>query len=115
VPDPLDLQRIAELEGLIGPDLEPILQSLEESITSAIGDAEGALAAGELAGVAYAAHRCRNDALMVGAVALQEALAELEGASRRLDADQARAAMSRVREVWPRTRDELARAARGSG
>jgi HPt (histidine-containing phosphotransfer) domain-containing protein len=112
---PLDPQRLAELEGLIGPDLGTILQSLGDSISSAIEDAAGALAAGELAGVAYAAHRCRNDAMMVGALQLQEALADLEAASRRDGLEEARQAMRRVREVWPSTRDELARAARGAG
>jgi HPt (histidine-containing phosphotransfer) domain-containing protein len=113
VPDPIDPQRIAELEGLIGPDIGPILESLEQSISSAIDDADGALAAGELSRVAYAAHRCRNDALMVGAVELQKALAALEAASRRLELEGARDALTRVREVWPGIRDELARAARG--
>jgi HPt (histidine-containing phosphotransfer) domain-containing protein len=107
----LDHNRIAELEGLIGSDLGPILQSLEESISTAIEDADRALGAGEPASAAYAAHRCRNDALLVGALQLQEALATLEAASRGKELEPACAAMSRVREIWPATRDALTRTA----
>jgi HPt (histidine-containing phosphotransfer) domain-containing protein len=110
----LDHTRIAELEDLIGPDLGPTLRSLEQSISNAIDDADGALAAGELGGAAYAAHRCRNDALMVGALQLQEALAALETAVRSRELEPARVAMAHIREIWPATRDELARAARSS-
>jgi hypothetical protein len=49
---------------------------------------------------------------MVGARQLQQALGELEAASRQQKPDPARKAMARVREIWPGTRDELARAAR---
>ncbi len=111
----LDPKRIAELEDLIGPELGPILQSLEQSISRTIDEADAALTTGELATVAYAAHRCRNDALMVGAHQLQDALSALEAASRRRELEAAREAMTRVREIWPGTQEELARAAGGAG
>jgi HPt (histidine-containing phosphotransfer) domain-containing protein len=111
----LDRKRIAELGEVIGPDLGRVIESLCESISGAINDADAALVEGELPRAAYAAHRCRNDALMVGALQLQEALAALEEATRRQAATPAREALDRVRAVWPATRDELDRAARGAG
>jgi HPt (histidine-containing phosphotransfer) domain-containing protein len=110
----LDRKRIAELGEVIGADLGRVIDSLCESISAAIDDADAALASGELPRAAYAAHRCRNDALMVGALQLQEALAAVEAASRRDQLEQARQAMVRVHDIWPSTRDELAHAARGS-
>jgi HPt (histidine-containing phosphotransfer) domain-containing protein len=112
MPAPLDPRRMAELQDLIGPGFGPILESLEQSISAALDDAAAALTDGNLAAAAYAAHRCRNDALMVGASELQIALAALETATRGSDADAAGAAMARVRELWPGAREQLARAAR---
>jgi HPt (histidine-containing phosphotransfer) domain-containing protein len=109
---PLDPQRVAELEDLLGRDFGSVIDSLEQSIASAIQDAEIALAAGDLSATAYAAHRCRNDALMVGASGLQQALAALEAASRGGELDAARAMVGRVRDQWPAAREELARTAR---
>jgi HPt (histidine-containing phosphotransfer) domain-containing protein len=108
---PLDPQRIAELEDVLGPDFGSVLDSLEQSIASAIEDANSALAAGDLAATAYAAHRCRNDALMVGATELQKNLAALEEAARGGELESAQATLARVREQWPAARDELARTA----
>jgi HPt (histidine-containing phosphotransfer) domain-containing protein len=112
---PLDQKRIAELADVIGPDFGPVVESLCQSISSAIDAADMSLAAGDLAGAAFAAHGCRNDALMVGARQLQEALGQLEAASRHQELEPARQAMARVREIWPATREELTRAAGGPG
>jgi HPt (histidine-containing phosphotransfer) domain-containing protein len=108
---PLDPRRIAELEDLLGTDFGSVIDSLEQSIATALADATSALDAGDLAATAYAAHHCRNDALMVGAAELQQQLAALEAAARRDDLDTARATITRVRELWPRAREELARTA----
>jgi HPt (histidine-containing phosphotransfer) domain-containing protein len=115
VTTPLDLNRIAELEGLIGPDLGAILASVIQSMSGAIAEADVALAAGDLDAAAYAAHHCRNDALMVGAAGLGAALEALEGSCRARGLDDARTAMARVREVWPATVAELERVTRHDG
>ena len=109
---PLDPQRIAELEDVLGPDFGSVLDSLEQSIASAISDADTALAAGDLAATAYAAHRCRNDALMVGASQLQKELSALEDAARGGELETARSTLARVRDHWPAAREELGRTAR---
>jgi HPt (histidine-containing phosphotransfer) domain-containing protein len=103
-----DLKRIEELQTVLGADTEKILASMLASMTTAIEQAETALAAGELDGATGPAHRARNDALMLGADQLQAALTELEAATRAYDEARAATALERLREVWPPTRDELA-------
>lgn len=108
---PLDLKRIAELGGLIGSDLEALLHSLEQSIERSIRELEQALAEEDLDRATYAAHACRNDALIVGAKPLLEALALVESHSRGLRLEPARDAFGRVRGMWPTVRAELERVA----
>jgi HPt (histidine-containing phosphotransfer) domain-containing protein len=110
----LDLERVAKLESLLGADLPEIVGSLVASMSTQIARVEEALAAGRLQDVTEAAHRCRNDALMVGAQPLLAALTDLETASRSARQGSANQAMKRLREVWPETRDELMRAAGGA-
>ena len=73
---------------------------------------EAALAGGDLDRATQAAHRCRNDALMVGAKPLQHALTALEAATRDHDLSRAREALEQVRAVWPATREQLTEASR---
>jgi HPt (histidine-containing phosphotransfer) domain-containing protein len=106
----LDLERVAKLEDILGSDLGEILTSLVAGMAEQIDRAQEALADGRLPDVTQAAHRCRNDALMVGAQPLLAALSELEDASRGDRLEDADAAMQRLREIWPDTRSELQRA-----
>ncbi len=106
----LDLERVAKLEDILGSELPEILASLVAGMTEQIERAEEGLADDRLQDVTQAAHRCRNDALMVGAQPLLAALSELEDASRAGRLEDAREAMNRLREVWPETRDELHKA-----
>jgi HPt (histidine-containing phosphotransfer) domain-containing protein len=106
----LDLERVAKLEDILGSELSEILASIVAGMEEQIKRAEEAPAEGRLRDVTQAAHRCRNDALMVGAQPMLAALSELEDASRGNRLEEARAAMQRLREVWPETRSELQRA-----
>jgi HPt (histidine-containing phosphotransfer) domain-containing protein len=106
----LDLERVAKLESILGSDLPEILASLVASMSARIAQAEEAIADNRLRDVTQAAHGCRNDALMVGAQPMLAALNELEDASRGDRLEDAHAAMQRLRDVWPETRDELQRA-----
>lgn len=92
----------------MGAEAGAIVATMLRSMTSAIEQVESATAAGELDQATRAAHAARNDALMVGARQLQEALSELEAATRNWDGDRAHVALERIREVWPPTRDGLA-------
>ena len=108
--EPLDLRRIAELQGLMGDGIDGIVGSLVQSMEQAIDRAGAAVAAGELDEAARAAHLCRNDALMVDAKELLRALSELESAARDHRDDATRAALDQVQLVWQTTRRELERA-----
>ena len=107
-----DLGRITELQEVMGTDARTIVASMLASMTSAIDEVETALAAGHLDRVTQAAHRCRNDALMLGARQLQESLTAIEAATRNHDESRAREALTRLRAVWPTTREQLAEASR---
>jgi HPt (histidine-containing phosphotransfer) domain-containing protein len=108
VSDYFDLTRINELQDILGADTQAILASMLDSMTRAIERLEAAMAADALDDATQAAHRARNDALMLSASRLQLALTDLEEAARAGDATSAGAAFARVREVWPPTRDGLA-------
>ena len=110
----LDLDRIAKLQGLLGADLGEIVTSLIASMNDQIDLAQRALASGRLQDVTQPAHRCRNDALMVGAQPLLTALTALEAASRDGRLRAAQEAAAQLRAVWPKTREQLERAAAGS-
>ena len=110
----IDSSRIAELQEVLGADTDAILTSMLTSMTGAIAQLETAVSAGELDVAIQAAHRARNDALMLSAAQLQAALTTLEAAARDFDEAGARTALERVREVWPPTREELAGATRAT-
>jgi HPt (histidine-containing phosphotransfer) domain-containing protein len=109
-----DLARIAELQQVMGADAATIIASMLASMTSAIEEVETALDAGNLDRVTQAAHRCRNDALMLGAKQLQEALTAIEAATRDHDESRAREALTGLRAVWPSTRERLVEASRAT-
>ena len=108
----VDLRRLGELKHVMGADASQILARLLESMCVAIERIERALAGGDLAEAASAAHVCRNDGLMVGATELLAALQVVEQAARRGQLASARVAFTTLCEVWPRTRDALERAVR---
>jgi HPt (histidine-containing phosphotransfer) domain-containing protein len=109
-----DPARIAELQEVLGADTQAILSSMLTSMTRAIEQLEAAVAAGQLDHAIQAAHRARNDALMLNAARLQAALTELEAAARDADEPRTQDALERVRAVWPPTREELAGVARAT-
>jgi len=115
VSDYFDAGRVAELQDALGADTEAILGSMLTSMRATIDRLEAAMAAGELDAAAQAAHRVRNDALMLSAAPLLAALTELEEAARAGEEAGANAALERVRLVWPPTRDALAVACAGLG
>jgi HPt (histidine-containing phosphotransfer) domain-containing protein len=104
----LDPDRIAQLEEILGSKAGPMVSSMLASLTAAIARLQDSVAAGELEPAIQAAHAARNDALMLGAGRLQAALSDLELAARDADSSRAEAALARVDEVWPPTREELA-------
>jgi hypothetical protein len=110
----VDLARIAELQDVLGAEVATIVASMLRTMTAAIEEVEAAFAGGELDRVTQAAHLCRNDALMLGAKPLLDALTALESASRDDDESRAREALDGLKAVWPATREQLAQAGRGA-
>ena len=106
-----DPARIAQLHAVIGAEADAMVASMLASLGRAIERLEVTVAAGELDPAIQAAHAARNDALMLGAGPLQSALTEFEAAARTADEPAARAALERVKAVWPPTRSELIAAA----
>jgi HPt (histidine-containing phosphotransfer) domain-containing protein len=107
----LELERLAQIQEVMGARLPEILGGIIRTLTAAIEQLEDAIGSGELERAAKAAHAARNDALMIGAKQLLEALTDVETSAREGRAEDASHALSRVRDAWPRTRDELLRAA----
>jgi HPt (histidine-containing phosphotransfer) domain-containing protein len=105
--DYIDLEQVIRLEGVLGPDVATIVAPMLTGMIEAIGEVEAAMATGDLDRVTRAAHRCRNDAMVLGAHQLLRALTDLEAAARGYDETRATAALEHMREVWPPTRDEL--------
>jgi hypothetical protein len=103
-----DPARIAQLEQVLGSDAASMVAAMLASLAAAIERVEATVDAGELAPAVQAAHAARNDALMLGADALQSALSDLELAARDADESRTRDALGRVLAVWPPTRDQLA-------
>jgi HPt (histidine-containing phosphotransfer) domain-containing protein len=106
--DYFDLTRIRRLQEVMGIDAGSIVASTLQGMTTAIERVEAALAGSDLEAAIQPAHTARNDALMLGAGALQEALRDLEAAARSADEPRTAAALERLQSVWPPTRDELA-------
>lgn len=106
-----DLEQILRLQGVMGSDTVTIVASMLTSMTQAINEIETAVQESDLDRVIRAAHRCRNDALALGARPLLKGLTELEDAGRTHDEARVADALERVRAVWPPTRDELVAAA----
>lgn len=107
----VDRERIAGLEQLMKEPLGELVAELAQSMDESVQRARVALAGADLDTTARAAHRCRNDALIVGAGPLQQALATLETAARAGEASAAHAALETVVDAWAKTRPELLAAA----
>ena len=106
----LELDRVAQLQVVMGATVPEILTGMLSSMSTAIDHVGEAMQAGELDRVAKAAHACRNDAMMIGAKQLLVALTDLENAARGGEPASAAKALVTVNEAWLPTRDELERA-----
>jgi HPt (histidine-containing phosphotransfer) domain-containing protein len=103
-----DPKRVRDLEQAMGSEAGALAASTLAGMSQAIEQLEEAVLAGDLDRAIRAAHACRNDAMMVGARQLLEALTAVEAAGRDYDEARTATALERVRDVWPPTRDELA-------
>jgi HPt (histidine-containing phosphotransfer) domain-containing protein len=109
----LDADRLAQLRVFSQAELHAIAESAASVITDQLRRLERALAKTDLTTVADAAHRARNETLLVGANKLTDAFAVLEAAARDGNTTGARAAARQVNAVWPETHAAIDGIARG--
>ncbi len=103
----LDADRLAQLRVFSRTELHAIAKSASTVIGDQFKRLQGALARTDLGAAADAAHRARNETLLVGASELTDAFADLEQAARDGDCTAARAAAQQVKAIWPATQDAI--------
>jgi hypothetical protein len=106
----LDADRLAQLRVFSEAERRQITADVIDAIADQFRRLEAAFAARDLATAADAAHRGRNEALLVGARDLCDALTSVEQAARGGDAGGAENATATARDVWPATKTAIGRA-----
>jgi hypothetical protein len=109
----LDANRLAQLRVFSDAERQAIAKGASTVITDQLDRLEHAFATSDLGAVADAAHRARNETLLVGARQLTSAFGDLEQAARGGEHELARAAAEEVKAIWPPTQvaiDEIAAA-----
>jgi HPt (histidine-containing phosphotransfer) domain-containing protein len=109
----LDLERLAELQRLLGTDLPEIIATLVRELSTSLAATTQALETGDLDGAALAVHAARNSALMIDAQPLLDRLGELETCARAGDLAGSIAAHERLLQAWPSLQRRLELAATG--
>ena len=109
----LDLERLAELQRLLGTGLPEIIATLVRELSTSLAATTQALETGDLDGAALAVHAARNSALMIDAQPLLDRLAELETCARAGDLAGSIAAHERLLQAWPSLQRRLELAATG--
>src|SRR6516165_9324831 len=109
----LDADRLAQLRVFSQSELQAIARSAATAITDQLRRLDRALASTDLSTAADAAHRARNETLLLGASDLTDAFADLERAARDVNPTGAQSAAQQVNAIWPATRDAIDGIARG--
>ncbi len=108
-----DVSHLATLSSALGEDLATVVSILSADLERGLEGVDRALAAGDLAAAARAAHAARNGALMLDHRPLLELVAMLENAARSGALPDVLAARGELSERWPALREALARVAAG--
>lgn len=108
----LDADRLAQLSVFSETELRTITADVIDAVAEQLARIETALGAADLASAADAAHRARNETLLVGAVELSQAFTSLEQAARGGAREHARRAAVTAQDLWPATRAAIARVRR---
>ena len=109
----LDADRLAQLRVFSDAERHEIAKGAATAITAQLDRLEPALSASDLGTVADAAHRARNETLLVGAGQLTTGFADLEQAARGGEHELAREAAQRVKALWPAARAAINEIAAG--
>jgi hypothetical protein len=110
----LDDRRIAELEIFTDAQLQKLVADVISAISELLDRVTASVAPPaqpDFPQLEDVAHRGRNDALVVGASELADALGQLELAAREGHLAAARATVSRLHALWPATQAAIERIA----
>jgi hypothetical protein len=99
----LDTERLAQLHVFSQAELRQITADVIDAVAEQLESLAAALPSRDFASAAEAAHRGRNETLLVGARELCDAFTSLERAARARDADSAEEADAAARRLWPAT------------
>ena len=106
----LDARRRRDRQIFSRTELERIGRGAIDVITVQLEAIERAMGEPGSCGSAAAAHRARNETLLIGARELGEALQSVEVAARAGRASDVREAAAEARAPWPATREAIVRA-----
>ena len=81
----IDHDQLLELRTMLGPRLDAMVETLGASAAEALATMRGALASGDLAALAHAAHRLKGGAGALGATGLADGAARVERLAREGD------------------------------
>ncbi len=104
----LDLTRLDRVAEVLDTSVPAIVAGILEKLSDGLAELHGPLGQEDLQRAAKAAHACRNEALLVSAQPLLEALTAFELAAREERLADVRAAQVTLGNVWPDTRQALA-------
>ena len=110
----LDDKPLAQLSVFSDAERHAIAKDAASAITNQFDLVERALATSDLETVAEAAHRARNETLLIGARPLTNLLADLERAARGGEQESASAAARQARAIWPATQAAIDKVAAGA-
>jgi HPt (histidine-containing phosphotransfer) domain-containing protein len=110
----LDAERLRDLQIFSQNELEEIGRRAIDAISQQLEVLERAVAGQDFAAAGEAAHRARNETLLVGARELGETFQSVEDGARAGRESLVGDAVAAARALWPPTRDAIARATYGA-
>jgi HPt (histidine-containing phosphotransfer) domain-containing protein len=110
----LDAGRLRDLQIFSSSELEEIGRRAIDAISRELDALDRALGDEEFRAAGEAAHRARNEALLVGARELAESFQSVEDAARASQAAAAGQAAATARSLWPPAREAIAQATYGA-
>jgi HPt (histidine-containing phosphotransfer) domain-containing protein len=105
----LDRGRLEALTVFSADELSEIAEGVIQGTVEMIDAIDTALGRDDLPAVVQAAHRGRNEALLVGARELEGAFSAVEAAARRGQLEALTEAIESIGAVWPETRSAIER------
>jgi HPt (histidine-containing phosphotransfer) domain-containing protein len=109
----LDADRLAQLRVFTEAEVRQIMADVIDAVTAQLEHLHSALPSRDFKSAADAAHRGRNETLLIGARELCDAFTSLEQAARAGDATRAEGAAKIARELWPATQTAITRVLAG--